>query len=376
MSATDTDRHCPVPSRVRRPRRGATAVEFAIVAPIAFGLIFAVFEFSWLNVVRHTVDNAAYEANRIAIVPGATAAEAVAEAERILATVGVRDAVVTVSPGTIVDTTDVVTVSIDVPVDSNTLSLAAFTAGRNVASHSTLATERDRGRTDDVAAAVTGAVITLPAEPGDVGSTASGESPWWAPPTVTNDPPAKEKDRDPGTKTGDKSPGDGGGSDKNKSPGEGDKGGKDKDGKSTGESGGKKDGDPGDGGSSKTGGDKNKNGSASNTPNTPNDSTVDPSTKAGPDPSAKNKNNGKGTPKKSSPKTPKPPKKSEPKKAKEPKKSTPKKKTTNKDKNKNANKNADKNKKKSNEKPKASKPPQNKNGSGKQPPGSNGLNDD
>ena len=49
--------------RGRRSRR-APVVEFAIVAPIFFLFLMAAFEFGWLNVLRHTADNAAYEAAR------------------------------------------------------------------------------------------------------------------------------------------------------------------------------------------------------------------------------------------------------------------------------------------------------------------------
>ncbi len=42
-------------------RRGAAAVEFGS-APIFFLFVFALFEFTWTNVLRHTADNAAYEA--------------------------------------------------------------------------------------------------------------------------------------------------------------------------------------------------------------------------------------------------------------------------------------------------------------------------
>ncbi|MCG8448622.1 MAG: pilus assembly protein [Pirellulales bacterium] len=54
----------------RQHRAGATATEFAIVAPIFFLFIFVSFEFSRLNVIRHTADSAAYEAARQAMVPG------------------------------------------------------------------------------------------------------------------------------------------------------------------------------------------------------------------------------------------------------------------------------------------------------------------
>jgi Flp pilus assembly protein TadG len=64
------------PKLNRNHRRGATAVEFALTAPIFFVFLLSAFEFGWLNVIRHTADNAAYEAARAAIVPGATVADA------------------------------------------------------------------------------------------------------------------------------------------------------------------------------------------------------------------------------------------------------------------------------------------------------------
>src|SRR3990170_1920701 len=85
----------------RKGRRGATAVEFALTAPIFFMFLLAAFEFGWLNVIRHTADNAAYEAARTAMVPGATADEARAKANGLLAIVGARGASVTVTPATL-----------------------------------------------------------------------------------------------------------------------------------------------------------------------------------------------------------------------------------------------------------------------------------
>ena len=79
-------------------RRGATAVEFAITAPMFFLFLLAAFEFGWLNVMRHTADNAAYEAARTAMVPGATAADATTKAKTLLNIVGTRGATVTVTP--------------------------------------------------------------------------------------------------------------------------------------------------------------------------------------------------------------------------------------------------------------------------------------
>lgn len=127
---------------LRTNRRGASAVEFAIVAPVFFLAVFAMFEFSRVNVIRHTADNAAYEAARIAIVPGATAAEATAEAERILRVVGARDAVVTVNPNPLNQASNEVTVSVAIPMARNTLTVGTFTGTKTLRAQSTLRTER------------------------------------------------------------------------------------------------------------------------------------------------------------------------------------------------------------------------------------------
>ncbi|QDU58600.1 TadE/TadG family type IV pilus assembly protein [Aeoliella mucimassa] len=123
-------------------RRGAVIVEFAICAPIFFMVIFALIEFSWLNVIRHTADNAAYEASRTAMVPGATADEAVAEAQRIMSAVGTRGATISVDPKVVTSDTSEVTVRVQVPVDNNLLLLPTFSRGRTIDTRATLRTER------------------------------------------------------------------------------------------------------------------------------------------------------------------------------------------------------------------------------------------
>ncbi len=129
--------------RLRRgARRGATVVEFALTAPIFVLFLMAAFEFGWLNVLRHTADNAAYEAARYAIVPGATAAEASKKAKSILKIVGARNAVVTVSPPVIDLNTDEVTVTVDVPMKDNALVVPKFTSNTTLRGSATLRTER------------------------------------------------------------------------------------------------------------------------------------------------------------------------------------------------------------------------------------------
>lgn len=115
-----------------RRRRGAVAVEFAVTAGVALAFFFAAFEFCRVAMIRHTVDNAVYEAARAGIVPGATRAEVETKARQILSTLGVSQSSVVVTPRTITDNTADVTVDITVPIDKNTFGTAVFFAGKKV----------------------------------------------------------------------------------------------------------------------------------------------------------------------------------------------------------------------------------------------------
>ncbi len=129
-------------SRRRRSRSGAAAVEFAITAPIFILFLLSSFEFGWLNVMRHTADNAAYEAARAAMVPGATTADATAKANQLLTAVGARNAKIKINPSKITTSTTEVSVAIDLPMASNSLVVGRFTGKTVLHSESTLKTER------------------------------------------------------------------------------------------------------------------------------------------------------------------------------------------------------------------------------------------
>ena len=126
----------------QRSRTGAVIVEFALTAPLFLLFLMVAFEFGWMNVMRHTADNAAYEAARTAIVPGATSAEALAKANSLLNVVGARKAKVTITPATITSATTAVTVAVDLPMSSNGLITPRFTGKTVLHSQSTLKTER------------------------------------------------------------------------------------------------------------------------------------------------------------------------------------------------------------------------------------------
>jgi Flp pilus assembly protein TadG len=128
--------------KCRQARRGATVVEFAITAPIFFLFLMAAFEFGWMNVIRHTADNAAYEAARSVMVPGATAAEATTKATNLLNTIGARGAKVTITPAVIATDTKSVTVDVSIPMNKNGLILPRFAKTKSIHATSTLRTER------------------------------------------------------------------------------------------------------------------------------------------------------------------------------------------------------------------------------------------
>lgn len=133
------------PSRPLRSRRqGAAAVEFAIVAPLLFFFFFAAFEFCRVAMIRHTADNAVYEACRAGIIPGATSLDAQAEAQRIMASLGVNNVNITVTPSTIARDTSEITVRMEVPLDANSFVPNQFVAGRSIVRELTLRRETMR----------------------------------------------------------------------------------------------------------------------------------------------------------------------------------------------------------------------------------------
>ena len=116
-------------------------IEFAIVAPIVFLFFFAAFEFCRAAMIRHTADNAVYEAARIGIIPGATSAEVRREANRILSTVGISSATVSVRPARIRRETPQVTVRVAVPLDDNSFVPPNFFGGKILVRELTLRRE-------------------------------------------------------------------------------------------------------------------------------------------------------------------------------------------------------------------------------------------
>ena len=101
---------------IRCQRDGATTVEFAVVLPLLILFVFAALEFSRANMLRNTIENAAFEGARSGIVPGATSSDARTAAQDLLNMLRINDSTVTISPATIDDTTESVTVTVATPM--------------------------------------------------------------------------------------------------------------------------------------------------------------------------------------------------------------------------------------------------------------------
>jgi len=74
----------------------------------------------------NTTEAAAYEAARVAIVPGATAEEAEAAAGVILATAGINQSEFSITPGNLATASEAVEVTIDVSFAENSLFVPNF----------------------------------------------------------------------------------------------------------------------------------------------------------------------------------------------------------------------------------------------------------
>lgn len=84
----------------RRHRRGAAVVEFAIVLPIFFLMVFGMIEFGRMVMVRQVLTNASREGARIGVLDGATTSEVETAVEAYL-----TNAAIPFTPGTVVTVT-------------------------------------------------------------------------------------------------------------------------------------------------------------------------------------------------------------------------------------------------------------------------------
>ena len=129
-------------NKTEKLTRGVVTVEMALTLPLYFLLLFAAIEFARVNVVIHTMENAAYEGARRMVVPGATTAQGEAAALAGLTAVDVRNATVTPTPAFLTGVETEVTITIDVPLNGNAWISPTFFKDVVLSRSCTLSTER------------------------------------------------------------------------------------------------------------------------------------------------------------------------------------------------------------------------------------------
>lgn len=112
-------------------RNGAVAVEFAFVLPILFLVLAGSYELCRANIIMHTCESAAYEGARTGIVPGATTTKTDAAAQTILDTFDIQNATITTNPSVIANSTDSISVTIEVNYAENSILIPNF-IGANI----------------------------------------------------------------------------------------------------------------------------------------------------------------------------------------------------------------------------------------------------
>ncbi len=102
-----------------RDRRGATAVEFAIVCPMVLLLVFGMFEVSRVMTISDTLRTGVIAGAREAGIAQTTSANVEAEIARILGVFRVRESDINVTPAVIDEAVTQVTITVQVPLNSS-----------------------------------------------------------------------------------------------------------------------------------------------------------------------------------------------------------------------------------------------------------------
>ncbi len=101
----------------RKKRRGAAAVEFAVVAPVFLLLVFGMIEYGRMVMVQQVITNASREGARAGVLDGSSNADVLGVVNQYLTSGSISGATITVTPTNPEDAEfgDPVTVSVDIP---------------------------------------------------------------------------------------------------------------------------------------------------------------------------------------------------------------------------------------------------------------------
>ena len=117
-----------------RDRRGAVAIEFALLAPVLFMLVLGMIEFGRVLMVAQLLTDAAREGGRLAVVAGSNTDKVTSTVDSFLTNAGVNGAHTSVSPDpSAANQGDSITVTVTVPASVvSWLPTPIFTAGQTL----------------------------------------------------------------------------------------------------------------------------------------------------------------------------------------------------------------------------------------------------
>lgn len=101
----------------RKKRRGAAAVEFAVVAPVFLLLVFGMIEYGRMVMVQQVITNASREGARVAVLDGSENPDVQSIVNQYLSSGSITGATITVTPTNPEDANfgEPVTVTVDIP---------------------------------------------------------------------------------------------------------------------------------------------------------------------------------------------------------------------------------------------------------------------
>jgi len=128
----------------RKRRRGAAVVEFAVVAPVFFLLVFGMIEYGRMVMVQQIMTNASREGARLAVLDGVATGDVVSSVDGYLAGAGITGASVSVTTNAPVapDFAESMTVTVGIPFNQvSWLPSPMFLNGYQMSATSTMRRE-------------------------------------------------------------------------------------------------------------------------------------------------------------------------------------------------------------------------------------------
>jgi Flp pilus assembly protein TadG len=128
----------------RRNRRGTAAVEFALVAPVFFLLVFGMIEYGRMVMVQQVITNASREGARVGVLDGSTSTNVTTAVSTYLTSARISGATTTCNPSnpSSAGYGQPVTVTVSVPFSSvSWLPTPLFLGGKTLTATSTMRRE-------------------------------------------------------------------------------------------------------------------------------------------------------------------------------------------------------------------------------------------